>query len=238
MSRRFRVKEFGRPISLRQALSYLDSRGWKTRSDHGLIVCEGPADDADKPITAFVPNDETCPDYPLRLEDLIFVLCTLEERPAAEIANEMADASEPVADARRSPRDDLIHVLQQHVRGGEPPGSAEQLAKKLRLLAQNVDLLPVFGNAPGVALFLASCARILPPADEPKLLLWRLCEWAGLQLQIPSPATLDELHELAFTDNLQSPDTLLEWLWNHTLDRADDHQAKEAETSSPKTAES
>ena len=91
MSRHFRVKEFGRPISLRQALSYLGSRGWRTRNELGLIVCEGPADDAGKPITAFVPNDETCPDYPLRLEDLIFVLSTLEERSAAEIASEMAE---------------------------------------------------------------------------------------------------------------------------------------------------
>ena len=239
MRRRFRVKEFGRPISLRQTLSYLDSQGWKTRSDRGVIACEGPADDAGKPIIAFVPNDETCPDYPLRLEDLIFVLSTLEERPATEIAHEMANESESAADVHRSQRDDLIHILQQHVRGEASASVIEGLAKELRVLAENVEL-PSVGNVyvPGVALFLAGCARILSPANEPKLLLWRLCEWAGVRLRIPSPATLDKLHELALTDNPESPDTLLEWLWNHTLDGADDQPAQEAESFSSKEAES
>jgi hypothetical protein len=255
VSRRFRVKEFGRPISLRQALSYLDSRGWTTRNDRGLIACEGSADDAGKPIIAFIPNDETCPDYPLRLEDLIFVLSTLEERPAAEIANEMAEASEPTAEKRRSQTDDLIHILKQHVRGGQSAGLAQQLAKQLRVLAENVELTLIAGNASfqGAALFLAGCARILSPAneprqfmrrlrewagvrlriappatlDEPKLLLWRLCEWAGLKLRLSSPAMLDKLYELALTEDPKSPDTLLEWLWSHSLDDIQDPKAQD-----------
>ena len=114
MSLRFRFKEFGRPIWLRDALSYLDSQGWKTRNERGLIVCEGPADDAGVPITAFVPNDEACPDYPLRIEDLISLLGMLEERPAIEIANEMVEAAASTVD-KPSNSDELIPAPQHSI---------------------------------------------------------------------------------------------------------------------------
>lgn len=115
MSLRFRVKEIGRPIWLREALPYLDARGWKRRDERGLIVCEGPADDAGDPIVAFVPNDETCPDYPLRIEDLISILSTLEERPAAEIANEMAEAHASALDESPTNPNKLVPASQHSI---------------------------------------------------------------------------------------------------------------------------
>ncbi len=215
MTRRFRLTDFGRSISLPEVAAYLSSQGWKTHPEGSLIVCEGPLDDAGQPIIAFVPGNETSPDYPLRVEDLIYTLSTLEERPAIDIANKMVESVELADDEAKPFKDRLPRVLTFSVPGNWSVRNAVQLAMGLEPLLENVAL---GGESfQQVALFLTRSSRLLEDENEPRLLLWRLCELIGVQLHIRSPAQLDEFFNIAVTDDPNSPDALFEWLCRNSV---------------------
>lgn len=174
------------------------------------IRCEGPEDDAGEPIVAFIPSDDTLRDFPLRLEDLIILLSELEERPAAMVANDMASVH---------PRDKTItptllgfvDILKIHVRSRQTERIREQYSRTLVSLAENVELaLGGGGKTMAVALLLVTCAKMHTEFEEPRLLLWRLAEWAGISLKNPTPAKLDELYQLAVHAAPES-DALFEW---------------------------
>lgn len=211
MKEGFRLSEFGKTISLSQTISYLGSTGWKVHTNEIPIRCEGPEDDAGEPIIAFIPSDETLRDYPLRLEDLILLLSDLEERPAILVAYDMASVR---------PRDKttpptlscFVDILKLHVRSGQTERIGEQYSRTLVSLAENVELAPGGGGKTmAVALLLATCAKMHTEFEEPRLLLWRLVEWAGIFLKKPTPAKLDELYQLA-VHAAPEPDALFEWL--------------------------
>lgn len=97
----------------------------------------------------------------------------------------------------------------------------------LSMLAENVSLEFTGGNhIEVVAFLLAQCVQSEMVFDDPKLMLWRLCDAAGLQLQSVSPAKLDRLHELASNDD-DRLDNLTEWLRDNTRTisdfQADEH---------------
>ena len=207
---RFRLKDFGRSISLAEVVAYLTSQGWKTHPNRMLIVCEGPLDDAGLPIIAFVPADESSPDYSLRIEDLIFTLSTLEERPAIEIAKGMTEAIEHGDEEFQPLSDRVTLILERHVRRDRSEGEARLLAERIIPLLQYVELGEQ--SLQEAALFLAGCARILENEPESKLLLWRLSELVGVGPRIRSQDKLDEYFNLARRDNPNEPEALLEWL--------------------------
>ncbi len=217
MKERFRLSEFGKAISLSQTISYLDSNGWKIHMNEKPIRCEGPEDDAGEPIVAFIPSDDTLRDFPLRLEDLIILLSELEERPAVLIANDIAGIHR---------RDDTIprtltgffDILKKHVRNAQPERTGEQYSRTLFALAESVELALGGGKTMAVALLLKTCAKMDGKFEEPKLLLWRLADWSGIFLKKPTPAKLDELHQIAVSSSIES-DSLFEWL---NANRAED----------------
>lgn len=210
MKARFRLSEFGKAISLSQTISYLDSNGWKIHVNEKPIRCEGPEDDAGKPIVAFIPSDDTLRDFPLRLEDLIMLLSELEERPAVVVANEIASIHR--RDKTIPPTlTGFIDILKIHVRTGQTGRTGEQYSGALVALAENVELAIGGGKTMAVALLLETCAKMRGEFEEPRLLLWRLVEWAGIFLKKPTPAKLDELYQIAVSSSLDS-DRLFEWL--------------------------
>ena len=210
MKERFRLSDFGQAISLGQVISYLGSNGWRTHVNEKPIRCEGPEDDAGAPIVVFIPGDETLRDYPLRLEDLIVLLSALEERPAVMVANDMASVHSH-GESIRPTSVGLIDVLKKHIRSGKAERIAEQYSRTLVALAENVELALGGGKTMAVALLLDTYAKMQGEFEEPRLLLWRLAEWAGIFLKDPTPAKLDELYQLAVHAAPES-DALFEWL--------------------------
>jgi hypothetical protein len=53
---RFALKDLGCPVSLRGAREYLAQHGWHVREDGRHLVCEGPPDDAGRPVIQFLTN--------------------------------------------------------------------------------------------------------------------------------------------------------------------------------------
>lgn len=228
MSERFRLSEFRKSISLSQTISYLRSNGWKIHANEKPIRCEGPEDDAGEPIVAFIPSDDTLRDFLLRLEDLINLLSELEERPAVLVANDIAlvDRRDEIVPPART---EFLDILKKHIRVGQTEHNAEQQSRILSVLAENVELAIGGGKTIAVALLLHTCAKMHAELREPRLLLWRLTEWAGIFLKNPTPAKLDELFQIAVSSSPES-DRLFEWL---SANRAEDtevpDQSKELE---------
>ncbi|MBX3416476.1 MAG: hypothetical protein KF851_02640 [Pirellulaceae bacterium] len=162
------------------------------------------------------------------MEDLIILLSELEERPAVEVANDMAfvhrrDEIFPPASTG------FFDILKKHIRVGQSEQNAEQQSRILSVLAENVELELGGGKTIAVALLMHTCAKMHAELQEPRVLLWRLAEWAGIFLKNPTPAKLDELYQIAVSS---SPDSyrLFEWL---NANRAEDaevpDQSKEME---------
>ncbi len=193
------------------------------------IRCEGPEDDAGEPIVAFIPSDDTLRDFPLRLEDLIILLSELEERPAVVVANDMATVH-PRDETIPPTRIGFVDILKLHVHSGQTGRIGEQCSRTLVALAENVELALGGGKTMAVALLLDTCAKMHGEFEEPRLLLWRLAEWAGIFLKNPTPAKLDELYQLAVSSSVES-DGLFDWL---NANRAEDAEvadgAKELES--------
>lgn len=183
------------------------------------IRCEGPEDDAGEPVVAFIPSDETLRDFQLRLEDLIVLLSELEERPAVVVANDIASVHPHEESIRPTPIG-FVDVLKKHIRRGQTERIAEQYLRTLVVLAENVELQLGGGKTIAIALLLDSCAKMHGEFEEPRLLLWRLAEWAGIFLKAPTPAKLDELYQLAVRTAPES-DELFEWL---NANRAEDSE--------------
>lgn len=215
MKEQFRLTDFGKAISLGQAISYLYSHGWKIHINERPIRCEGPEDDAGQPIVAFVPSDDKLVDFPLRLEDLIILLSQLEERPAGAIANDIAsirDANEAVPPKLV----DFVNILKAHVRNRQSSPIGESYVQTMVALAENVELAFGGGRTMAVALLLGTFAKMHGEFEEPRLLLWRLTEWAGVILKEPTPKKLDKLYQLAFSSSADY-ESLFDWLNENTV---------------------
>jgi hypothetical protein len=156
------------------------------------------------------------------LEDLIILLSELEERPAVAIANDIASIQrrdETILPSLTG----FINILKLHVCDGQTVRTGDQYSRTLVAQAENVELALGGGKTMAIALLLATCAKMYGRFEEPRLLLWRLAEWAGIFLKNPTPAMLDELYQLAVSTG-PGCDSLFEWL---NANRADDAEVAE-----------
>ena len=221
---RFGLEDLALTISLRAAREYLSQRGWRIREEGLRLVCEGPLDDEGRPILQFLPPDESYSDYPLRLEDLIATLSALEERPAVEIAAEMARSAETPLRQTGSLADDLAAELSRSSVRLVPGTSVERGSGLLAALLVGGELaigeLPLDGFPPRqqAALLAARFARLVVPEPASELLLLRLCNRilaeADLILRVPAEE-LGEFWNVVAADNPDAPDAALLWIEDH-----------------------
>lgn len=220
---RFTLRDLGQPVSLRGALDYLVRHGWRLSEELNRIVCAGPPDDSGNPIVCLLPPNESYSDCPLRLEDLIATLSAVEERPAVEIASEMAQRFDVKARGERSLADALFDEAAR--RGVElaPAEDPESAIQQLRSLLRSVELATAESHSwpvlREVALLATRLARLLPGVPAVAGLLAWICEVAlaegGILLR-PSEQQVDELFATALADNPDAPDRVLDWLNAHT----------------------
>ncbi|HEX2571322.1 MAG TPA: hypothetical protein VH877_17320 [Polyangia bacterium] len=79
-------------IRVMDVTRYLGQKGWRRREAfprHELLVFDGPLDDAGEPIVATLPASDQFKDFQPGLVNLLRLLSQLEERPPAEIADEL-----------------------------------------------------------------------------------------------------------------------------------------------------
>ena len=186
MSSSFRLKDFGRRISLDAATTWLRRNGWTIVPDErGSLLCQGPLDDADNPITCRLPCDEGYADFELRLEDLIVTLSQLEERPAVEIITEMAalvtaDQEKPISSPLSI--DDLIGLIERSTGSKLSAKRRQQIVDDLGTILTNVEIaarqvsaideLAMVGET---ALAIVYLAKRLSPSSDTKIQLWEIC---------------------------------------------------------------
>lgn len=77
-----------RPASLRQ---YLAAHGWKEVASprKGLVVFEGPKDDAGEPIIQVIPQSALTPDFVMRARELVNSLAVIEDRQPEDVLNDI-----------------------------------------------------------------------------------------------------------------------------------------------------
>lgn len=213
----FTLDDLGEVISSRAVLGYLAERHWQTRCDNRGIVCVGPPDDDGRPIVKILPTDETCSDFPLRLEELVSTLSVLEGRPAINIAREMARAGGAAQRTRDSLADELVDEL-HHSSISLPEADRERAVEQLRPLLANAELAFQGPHHQG-ALLASRLAEMIPVGDSAKLVIWRLCDrvvtTAGWRMRL-SPSELDEFYAVARASDPTAPDDLLQWIGEHT----------------------
>jgi hypothetical protein len=79
-------------IRVADVTRYLGEKGWRRREAfprRELLVFDGPLDDAGEPIVATLPASDQFKDFQSGLMNLLRLLSQLEERPPAEIADEL-----------------------------------------------------------------------------------------------------------------------------------------------------
>jgi hypothetical protein len=216
----FSLKDLGQTISLPAVLQYLTRNNWQTRREGMNIICEGPLDDNQRPIVKYLPVDESYSDYPSRLEELVAVLSILEERPAVEIAREMARSIEHSIPNGASLWEALIAELSRNTDYLLPGKDPKEVAMELRPILAKMDL-PIqydyfVGNVIEQAAFLASyITKNMNDSGTSKLVVWRLCELvlvqAGLHLTL-SPDQLDIFYKLAREDDPDNPEKSRDWI--------------------------
>ncbi len=224
---RFTLRDLGQTISLRAARGYLARHGWRIREDGLRLVCEGPDDDDGRPIVHFLPAEQSYADYPLRLEDLISTLSVLEERPAVEIAAEMARCDEPAIPPTRSLEDDLAGELSRPGVHVAPGRDRKQVIRELSALVTNAEM--AIHESPGeddvvtpyvqAAQLAVRFVRLVSVSRASNMILWRLCNRvlapAGLRL----PSSPDKVHELCGLATSHDPkdlDDVFLWMRGHT----------------------
>lgn len=114
-------------IRVTDVTSYLGEKGWRRRNDYPrpeLLVFDGPADDAGKPMVVTIPASDRFQDFRPRLRDLITLLSQLEERPPEEIASDLV--------APHVDRLDVRVMADFAATGSVPMGYAPQLVSALR----------------------------------------------------------------------------------------------------------
>jgi hypothetical protein len=236
---RFGLEDLGYKISLRAAREYLTQHGWRVQEDGLRLVCEGPPDDFGQPIVLFLPADQTYADYPLRLEDLISTLRTLEERPAVEIAADMARNDEPTPPPTDRLGEELIVELSRNGIQWAPGTNLQEAIKELRPLVTSAELptrqdaLYLLASRQQAALLAARFAKLVTVDRASQMLLWWLCDrvLAGAGFRLPLlPEQVSELCRVAGLDDPGSPEAVLEWIMGHAT-RA--HRQKGAEASDP-----
>jgi hypothetical protein len=84
-------------VRVTDAQAYLLRHGWKPKSfaRPQVLLFEGPPADDGEPITQIVPTFERGSDYLQCIIDLITNLALLEDRPAAEVLNDMLQQAPP-----------------------------------------------------------------------------------------------------------------------------------------------
>jgi hypothetical protein len=188
------------------------------------IICEGPLDDNQRPIVKYLPADESYSDYLSRLEELVASLSILEERPAVEIAREMARSVKPSLPPSGSLVDELITELERYADSLSPGKDPRQVAIELQPLLTNAELMiqqchfdkkEAFQQA---ALLAARFTKIITAGTTLELLVWRLCDLVlaqvGLRLCL-STEQLNNFYSIAVTDDPNCPDELLVWINDH-----------------------
>jgi hypothetical protein len=218
----FSLKDLGQTISLPAVLEYLTRNNWQTRREGMNIICEGPLDDNQRPIVKYLPADELFSDYPLRLEELVSILSILEDRPAVEVARELAYSVTPSLPPKDSFCDELIIELERYAVRLKPGDAPKQFDMELREILHNMELRIqeesiVGGMVIYQAAFLASRVAKHKLLGMP-LFIWRLCEIVlksiSLQLRL-LPDQLDEFYDLALRVNPNNPDELRDWINDH-----------------------
>ncbi|HEX2988911.1 MAG TPA: hypothetical protein VHS06_12185 [Chloroflexota bacterium] len=221
---RFTLRDLRQPISLRAARDYLAQHGWRIREDGQRLVCEGPADDESRPIVQFLPADESYSDYPLRLEDLISALSVLEERPAVEIAAEMARYDESPPSPAGLLAEELIAELGRSGIQLAPGKDLQQVVNELRPLMASTELaiqqgpLHDLATRQQAALLAVRFVRLVAVNRASQMLLWWLCDRllsaGGFRLSL-LPEQVEELCRVASLDDALAPDEVLDWITRH-----------------------
>jgi hypothetical protein len=77
--------------------SYLSGRGWKPKPypRPELLVFEGPLADNGAPIVQVLPAEERFADYQQRLVELVTALAVIEDRPAADVLDDILRQGAP-----------------------------------------------------------------------------------------------------------------------------------------------
>jgi len=243
MMGRFTLRDLGQRVSLRAVREYLAHHAWHIREESQRLVCEGPPDDSGRPIVQFLPAEESYADYPLRLEDLISALSVLEDRPAVEIAAEMACYHEPPPPSADSLAEELIAELSRNGLQWARGKNLQQVIDEIRPLVVSAELTirqhPLYALATRqeAALLAARFVRLVTVNRASQMLLWWLCDRvlaeAGFRLSL-LPEQVNELCKVASSDDPGSPDAVLDWIMGHAR-RV--HSEKAAETSGPDTEE-
>jgi hypothetical protein len=210
---RFGLEDLGYTISLRAAREYLAQHGWRVLEDGLRLVCEGPPDDEGRPIVQFLPPDESYADYPLRLEELISTLRVLEDRPAVEIAAEMARY------------DDLDEEFSRTGIRFAPGQDPKQAIDQLRALEASAELAIQRNRGDDlaaweeIALLAVRFVRLVTVNRASSVLLWRRCDRILAQARLrfsSSPELLDELCKRASEATPANLDEVYLWLKAYT----------------------
>lgn len=209
---RFTLKDLGQAVSLRGARDYLIRHGWRVFDHEDRLVCEGPDDDNGQPIRCILPPSESYADYPYRLKDLLVTLGALEERPAIDIAVEMARNSAVAL------TEELVAALLAGELQLAPGKTSSEAIEELKSLLHNVEQgsYPYFGKPlESVALLATRLSRLLVPNDAAGRFLSRVCQRflaaSGLTLQF-APTEYGELFAVARDDDPKAPERVLDWL--------------------------
>ena len=213
MTGRFTLKDLGQTIPLRAVREYLAQQAWRVLEDGARLACQGPPDDEGRPIVHYLPPDESYADYPLRLEDLISTLSVLTERPAVEIAAEMARFDDLAAELSRGGVEVTPGLDRQHV------------LDELRVLEDGA--LAAFHDSTAddiipwaqIALLAVRFVRLVKVNHASRVLLWRRCDRvlgaAGLRL-LSSPELVNELCRRASDAVPENLDDVIIWMRGHT----------------------